>query len=342
MRVDSSYPFEASTDRNSKDFFTLEYDRIVDKWCIDDGQSTDAQAKEIPTNSVNFYNDPDINVEADHKIKADILKAKEENKLFPPHFVLYVKNPEYTGDTELDTNIHVVLHKESIDSSDLKIPFKILVPKYPAGGDKPCGHCGKIPKFNELIQYRKGISSDWKYLALVLGISCDDVDIINENNHGDVEKKCYDMLSLWLKRETSACWCRFIQALHKVELHKLAEEVQAKHLTRYIITACAAPSTGNVISVEHGTLNPHRLMRFLRTLNDELDCDLYFFVTYLLPENGIEVIKDIKTCGSREDKITKICQVFLSEEDASWNRFYEALIKADFHGVAETVKSCYL
>ena len=80
MKLQSATEFVASSDKDST---SLEYEKIVDKWCIDDGQSTrDSQPKKILTKSLNFYSDSDICSETDPHKRAAILEAKEENKLF--------------------------------------------------------------------------------------------------------------------------------------------------------------------------------------------------------------------------------------------------------------------
>ena len=50
MKVDLSYIFNVSCEKNSKSFFTLKYDELIDGWNMDNSLSTEIHAKEV-----NFY-----------------------------------------------------------------------------------------------------------------------------------------------------------------------------------------------------------------------------------------------------------------------------------------------
>ena len=356
MKLQHAAQFVASSDENSTSFFTLEYEKIVNNWYIDDGQSIhDLQPKKILTKSLNFYNDPDISSETDPRKCAAILEAKEENKLFPPYFVLYVKKREYTNDTELDTIITVSLHTDG--KIDKKSFFKILVPKWKVSIDSgykilvasrdsiPDHDCVKS-KLYELIDYQGKIVSVWHLIALKLEIPDYTVEAIHINDSNNVKMQCYSMFREWLKISPSPCWCHFSQALYSVGLPDMAEEVISSHLRtkQCFVNLSSLPiPTANEMQVKDDTLNINCLMRLLRKgFSGQSDGDVYYFVTVLLPENGIEVVKEIRhSSGSREDKIKKICEAFL-KDDASWNRLYNALKEAGFNSLAEKVEFCYL
>ena len=51
MKVDLSYIFNVSCEKNSKSFFILKYDGLIDGWNMDNSLSTEIRAKEV-----NFYN----------------------------------------------------------------------------------------------------------------------------------------------------------------------------------------------------------------------------------------------------------------------------------------------
>ena len=58
-----------------------------------------------------------------------------------------------------------------------------------------------------------------------------------------MELKCRKMFNTWLQSSSSPCWCHFTQALHKVGLHNVAEEVTLKYLKPHSenITAATSP-----------------------------------------------------------------------------------------------------
>ena len=348
MILDSSYRFEASTDKNSENYFKLQYREMVNGWHIDNG----GRSKEIEAKEVNFRNDPNINEET--------LKAKENSKLFPPCYRLFVKNPDSPYDTaELDTIITVSLHNNKEEKELASSNFKILVPKYcspikdrikelskPSNSCLPNHRC-YIPELRELIKYSPNIASHWESIALELEIPTYKINVFHINNPNDEEKKCYNMFDYWLQKGNSRtlCWCHFVQALRTVELHSTAEEVMRKHLSQ-----CSDHESGSMpasptsrLAQEKNTLDFSRLMRYLRPLNDVMECDLLYFVTLLLPDNGLEVAMNIKRSGnSKEKKIMEICKAFLQEETASWNRLHKALEEAGFKNVADKVKVCQL
>ena len=343
MKLDSSYQFEAASDENSTDYFKIQYCETVNGWSIDNGH----RSKEIEVKKVNFRIDPNIDKEA--------LKAKEESKLFPPYFKLYIKNPDSPYNTaELDSIFTIFLYKseEAADYSN----FKILVPKCSfsnedrtkilsqSNSDLPNHHC-YIPEFNGLFKYSQNIAAHWKSIASELGISEGQIDIIDINNQDDVKNKCYAMFRHWLEAATSKplCWCHFVQVLREVGLCSTAEEVIAKYLKQCSEGTSIPPSpTGSLVQGKD-TLNLSRLMRYLRPLNNVMECDLYHFVTFLLPDEGVKVAKAIRKGGkSGEEKIKEICDAFLNEETPSWHRLHKALEDAGFTDVAETVKLCHL
>ena len=130
-----------------------------------------------------------------------------------------------------------------------------------------------------------------------------------------------------------------------VTLHNKAKGKTSKDTTSFklFVSVFTMKNIEDSTEVSKGTLNFNRLMRCLRSVDTTVDGDLYYFVTCLLPENGIKVIEAMKCSGtSREDKIKKICETFLSEKDASWNKLHRALKEAGFNDSAEVVKSCYL
>ena len=103
---------------------------------------------------------------------------------------------------------------------------------------------------------------------------------------------------------------------------------------------CSADISENTSKIVDETLNLHELKRYLM---DIPECDLIYFATRLLPKDrATEVIKDIRRHGgSKEDKLSKICQVFLQEKDPSWKKIYDALKKAKCDDLADLIETCF-
>ena len=81
-----------------------------------------------------------------------------------------------------------------------------------------------------------------------------------------------------------------------------------------------------------------RLMRYLGQVPDN---HMIYFITQLLSKkSAIEVIKDIRRSSENKmDNIKKICELFLKEKDASWDKVYEALKNAECDDLADMVKT---
>ena len=100
--------FEASSDKTSSSYFTLNYDKDIDGWSIDHSRST-----AIKTSEVNFYN---------FYTNVEDLKASEEASLFPPRFVINVtKNIEYNRDLDINILITLCDSNEDIESMQIKL-----------------------------------------------------------------------------------------------------------------------------------------------------------------------------------------------------------------------------
>ena len=106
-----SYNFEASCDKNSTSFFTLNYHNNNDGWCMQHLRSTEIKTKEI--NFYNYYTD------------MEELKANENKALFPQRFIVKVIK-ELECKNDLNTNIMVTLHKKKRRKLE-SIPFKLFV-----------------------------------------------------------------------------------------------------------------------------------------------------------------------------------------------------------------------
>ena len=236
MVLDSSYIFEASSDKNSENFFTLWYTEDITGWYLGHSRST-----KIPTKEVNFYN---------YYTNVEELEAVEAKQLYPPRFIVSVaKNSQCA--TDLHTNITVSLHdhdrrrqsnilfnlfvliytKASIDSSSDTSLFFI-----------DSHHCEENkPIYKDLELYLEHISSYWRKIAIYLGISRQQISVINIDN-SLMKDKCSKMLRIWLEKTISPCWCHFIEALIDCRLHDVAEAAK-KHFHKSPSKVMGSPDT---------------------------------------------------------------------------------------------------
>ena len=168
MKVDLSYIFNISCEKNSKSFFTLKYDELIDGWNMDNSLSTEIHAKEV-----NFYNS--------YTNAAD-LQASEESSSFLPRFIInIIKRSKCTKD--LNQIINVTLYNEDgIQSKHIQFTLFVSVSALtlrngsytPKENDVPSidsHHCDENkPEFKDLQLYYKSISTMWKEIALLLEI----------------------------------------------------------------------------------------------------------------------------------------------------------------------------
>ena len=312
MKVDLSYIFNVSCEKNSKSFFTLKYDELIDGWIMDSSLSTEIHAKEV-----NFYNS--------YTNAAD-LQASEESSSFPPRFIINViKRSKCNKD--LNQNINVILYnEEGIPSKH--IPFKLFVsvsalairnlsyaPKENVMPSIDSHHCDENkPELKDLQLYYKYISTKWKEIALQLEIDEDSTCTI-DTDYDRTTDRCFYMFKKWLEITPSPCWCHFIQALFVCELYDVAEKAK-KHIkkTHDDSSASASPELSDEDDM-------HQLVRFLKDVpEDKLNC----FITFLLPKkSAIEVIKGMTSSG--EDSMKKVCKIFFQQKDASRIKIHQAL-----------------
>ena len=103
--------FKAACDKNSTNYFTLNYPENINGWDVKHSQS-----KNIETKEINFYN---IYTDREH------LKINEDKSLFPERFVVNVIKKSGCN-TDLNIEIRVILHENK--GEILKsIPFPLLV-----------------------------------------------------------------------------------------------------------------------------------------------------------------------------------------------------------------------
>ena len=234
--LDASFKFEASCDKSSASFLTVDYSENIKNWTM-----KHTLTKKIYTEKVNFYN---------HYTDMEDLKANEECQLFPPRFILnVVKDPECT--TTLNTDIIVTLYNIE-ERKDIPCTFNLIIPvplKPISQANSPeddkrsskCisstplvipHHCCQksVPELRDLVLYSSDISHCWEDVALQLGIPKAKIHEIIADNPKDTNGQCRAMFFVWQERASSPlCWCHFIQALCRLELNEVALKAQ-KHL----------------------------------------------------------------------------------------------------------------
>ena len=332
LKLESSYLFEAPTNKSSKHCFTLSYDQKVIGWCIS-GQSTEIEAKEI--NFFNYYKSKNKSKNIAN------LQASEENMLFPPRLILHIRNSDHIPSTDLDIDITITLYNNKKHQKELKhTTFKlfkrgrmlteVLSITSEDGIALPDHNCQEYkPTPKELLKYLKYISCKWRPFAIQLGIDEYRVGVIDRNNPNDVEGKSYDVLDHWLQVNKSACWCHFIKALNAVDLHDIAEKAKKEHLTQSneAMDVASSPENKNV-SLDD-------LVRYFKQIPDD---SLQRFVTCLLQHNTV----DLSSCANKQEKIERVSAAYLREENPSWTNIYEALKEAKCDDVADYIEAIFL
>ena len=353
MVLYDSHSFEISCEESSTSYFTLNYNDNFNGWEIDHSKSTKIKASEI-----NFYN---------YYTNTAALKESEESSLFPPRFAVnVVRKPECTKD--LSTVIKITLCE--VEKPDETIQFKLYVSISASLIKKqdnslllvnPAHICKQNkPKLRDLQPYSTEILSEWKGIALKLGIPKNEISVIDYNHRDHVEDKCFEVLKTWLERTISPCWCHFTQALKEVRLYEVAQETQ-KHIERshdsdsvnvapsdiyeahmeYRNTHLEQSSSGPSLDTGQNngnkndiTLDLKQLMMFLKDLPKN---KLMFFASKLLHN---DVITDIRRNG--ELTIESICKAFVKEDpEASWMKVSLALEQAECNELAKVIHACF-
>ena len=196
------------------------------------------------------------------------------------------------------------------------------------------------------MQLSVRISPDWYRIACELLCECEIRKIDLKYNHpNDVDKKCFEMLTLWLQHGESPCWCRFAQALYNVGLTEIAKEatvhLQISSNDSASATTLSDGAESSQPKDEEDTPNLHQLVRHLKHVPES---DLQFFILGLLPKDrALNVIRDIRcNGGSRVDKMSRVCEAFLNEQDPSWAKVHRALKEAKCDHLADTIEACFL
>ena len=346
MVLDEDYSvlFEAPSDKSSTSYFQVSYDQNIYGWHLDHSRPNDLI---IETKTVNFYNGyTDTN---------DLL-LHENLSLFPPRFCLHVRNIEQQRTTDLVTNITVTLYNSLEERKPLRVlKIRLFNPVSTTTNDPQCiliensslsigkHSCNaNKPDFRDLMPFSEKIIQQWKEIAIQLGISHNEVDIIDLNHQRSMQDKCYDLFITWLKLIKSPCWCHFIQALYAVKLNNVVEEAK-KHL-KLCSSASVAP-LGNITVASSDISTDNSSNRFLHEFTMYLrhipDIDLNYFTFRLLPDNkAIEVIRQMNANSgmSKEEKIKKIGETFLTEMNSSWAKVCRALKEAECYELSNIIE----
>ena len=260
MMIDTncSELFDASCDKNSTSFFTLEYDDDINGWHIDHSRAKDLV---IETKKINFYND---------YADKEELHSLEELSFFPPRFILNIKNVEHQRTTDLYTKFTVTLYNNANKRKLLKtITLELSVPvsrsastkdsasisndlyPLPTISDHPCGINRNKPEYINLIKYADVVAPHWEDVAIYLGIPNEKIPVI-KLDHPYAQKKCKKMFEMWLERTELPCWCHFIQALCNVGLVAVAGKIKKSH---FYGSPNAAASTEDNLKATNNKIN---------------------------------------------------------------------------------------
>ena len=228
MVLDLSYIFEVSSDKSSTNYFTLSYDQNINSWHLDHTPLI------IETKKVNFHN---------YYTDKEKLKLHEELSLFPPRFIVNIRKTERRHAPNLHLNMVVTLCNSTEERKPLQAASVTLnlLSAQPTTADAvedltkensfSISHNCKenTAKLADLVKYSQKIEHCWQEIAFQMDIHKQEIDRIDPH-HLCIQDKCCVMFTAWLKRTTSPCWCKFVQALYAVGLESIAEEAKM-HLT---------------------------------------------------------------------------------------------------------------
>ena len=71
---------------------------------------------------------------------------------------------------------------------------------------------------------------DWHSLGVHLDLKSHQLDTIEKNHHGDVERCKTEMLNSWLNNSTIPTWEAIVEALGPMEHGRVADEIQRKYI----------------------------------------------------------------------------------------------------------------
>ena len=79
-----------------------------------------------------------------------------------------------------------------------------------------------------LLSIRKEVATHWRDLGMLLldEDSVSELNIIKDNNHGDVEACCHEVFELWLRKYPEADWNTLMDALKQMALDSLVEKIK--------------------------------------------------------------------------------------------------------------------
>ena len=304
LKLNDSYLFEAPSHKNSMYYFTLEYQQAANGWRISHDQSTEIKAKK------NYYQGKTIAG----------AKANEENILFPPCFILDISNTEHICSSCLDIDFTITLYNNKERKNAIKShTFKLVAKDCKSKGDILPSHIrdNNKPKYKELVEYSKNISSKWTDIATELGVDRVQIGIIECDYPRDVQRQCCEMLHHWLQKYPSACWCDFIEALRTADQNDIANKARGR-LVKYL---------KNI-----DLLNLEKYLNFVP--EDSLQC----LVTYLLQHATV----NLNSCGNRKEKIKLVSEAYFGEQNPSWTDLYRALKKAKCDNAASLIEATFL
>ena len=88
------------------------------------------------------------------------------------------------------------------------------------------GYCVQ-PKIQILSHIRAKIGSHWKHIGYTLGLEECALDNI-EKDFRTVSEQAFNMLKMWIQKDTKSCYCKLISAMHEEGLSKEVETLKEK------------------------------------------------------------------------------------------------------------------
>ena len=89
----------------------------------------------------------------------------------------------------------------------------------------------------DLLVGLHSVRAKWRSFGIALKVEKSDLDAIEKNTGGDVDRALQDMLSQWLRLEEVRTWPLIIEALESsvVADKVLAKELRDKHCPDYVL-----------------------------------------------------------------------------------------------------------
>ena len=89
------------------------------------------------------------------------------------------------------------------------------------------------PNLQQLVEELQPIRKKWKLFGLFLGISNDDLEVIDVDKR-NVEDKLYALCYKWLQMKPRGTWKDVVKTMKKMKRLDLAERFEDKHIKHHM------------------------------------------------------------------------------------------------------------